>query len=197
MKRITITIFVLLIATLPLLSQESGIVTSVKANLRGTPSASGVVVTTLDRDERFRVYEVESPWYLVQSPKYVGWIHGNNIRLTEGDDYFPELGKAFPADDKRPKTTTKPLSTGETPFQSEYVGGTQTIIRAVNDTDRVLTLKFGGVTYTVSAGKELDIEAEGGRYEYYASVPRARPTSGVKEFNSGYRWTWRFYIVRR
>ena len=165
----------LIFLSLPLFAQESGVVISIQANLRGTPSNAGVIVTKLVKDETFQIYKVESPWYLIQSPKYVGWIDGNAIRITDEDESSPD-----------------PVI----PFQREYVGGTETVIRAVNDTDRILTLKFGGVTYTVPADKEVEIETGGGRYEYYASVPRATPTSGVKEFTSGYRWTWRFYIVR-
>jgi len=196
MKCKILTFLMLIFLSLPLFAQESGVVISIQANLRGTPSNAGVIVTKLVKDETFQIYKVESPWYLIQSPKYVGWIHGNAIRITDEDESSPDPVITDSRNDKRPKTTTKPLSAGETPFQREYVGGTETVIRAVNDTDRILTLKFGGVTYTVPADKEVEIETGGGRYEYYASVPRATPTSGVKEFTSGYRWTWRFYIVR-
>lgn len=77
------------------------------------------------------------------------------------------------------------------------MGGSETKISIINGTDRVLTLTFGGIRYVLEAGDRREIEVDGGRYEYSASVPRARPKSGVTEFGSGYRYTWRFYIVRR
>jgi hypothetical protein len=97
----------------------------------------------------------------------------------------------------KPRTTTKPLSADESPFKSEYVGGESTLIRVQNGTDRLLTLIFGGVKYTLAAGIEREIEVHGGRYEFSASVPRAYPIGGVKEFGKGYRYSWRFYLVRR
>lgn len=96
-----------------------------------------------------------------------------------------------------PRTTTKPVTSVDSPFTPEYVGGDKTVIRVKNDTDRLLTLVFGGIKYTVVAGGERDIDVEGGRYEYSASVPNATPKSGVADFAKGYRWSWRFFIVVR
>lgn len=104
---------------------------------------------------------------------------------------------AKPSQDTKPKTTTKPESAGESPFQREYVGGEKTLIAIQNQTDRTLTLVFGGVKYTLAAKAEREIEVEGGRYEYSASVPRLAPIGGVKNFGTGYRFSWRFFIVRR
>jgi hypothetical protein len=97
----------------------------------------------------------------------------------------------------KPKTTAKPVSSGESPFQREYVGGKSSTLTILNQTDRLLTLNFGGVKYAVPASGTQLIEVDEGRYEFSASVPRARPTGGVEEFMKGYRYTWRFYIVRR
>lgn len=96
-----------------------------------------------------------------------------------------------------PKTTAKPITSEDSPFQREYVGGETTTILIKNETDRVLTLIFGGVKYSLASGSQREIEVGGGRYEYSASVPRAYPKSGVKEFGKGYRFSWRFFIVRR
>lgn len=174
-------------------AQETITVTAIKANLRGTPSTSGIVVTTVNNGESFELIKEKAPWYLVQTPKYVGWIHGNSISL---DNDFDKIAERYP-EPARPKTTLKPVTGGDSLFESEYIGGDETSVLVVNQTDRLLTLNFGGVKYTVAAGKEYQIEIDGGRYEFSASVPRAYPTSGVEEFKTGYRYSWRFFIVKR
>ena len=50
-----------------------------QVNLRGTPHSQGEVVARLHRAERLTVYAVRGSWYLVQSDKYAGWIHGNTL----------------------------------------------------------------------------------------------------------------------
>lgn len=120
----------------------------------------------------------------------------------ETDRQFDRLAERYlnpgtPQDSPVPKTTTKPVTSVDSPFVPEYVGGEKTVIRVKNDTDRLLTLVFGGVKYTVVAGGQRDIDIEGGRYEYSASVPNARAKVGVAEFAKGYRWSWRFFIVVR
>lgn len=51
------------------------------ANLRGTPSASGEILTRVEEGETFRLVETRGAWYLVETPDYVGWLHGNTIKL--------------------------------------------------------------------------------------------------------------------
>jgi hypothetical protein len=57
-------------------------VISEKANLRGTPSASGAVVEQVAKDEVFELIKSNGAWYLVQTPRFVGWINGNTIKLN-------------------------------------------------------------------------------------------------------------------
>jgi hypothetical protein len=56
-------------------------VISENANLRGTPSASGEILTRVEQGEIFRLVETRGAWFLVETPEYVGWLHGNTIRL--------------------------------------------------------------------------------------------------------------------
>jgi hypothetical protein len=190
MKNLAIAVL-LLFTVSTTLAQESGVVTAVKANLRGTPSTSGVVVTTINYGDTFELVKDKAPWYLVQTPTYVGWIHGSVF----------SFGTEPPAPDAArepvvPMTTTKEVSGGSY-FETEYVGGSQPSISVTNSTDRVLTFVFGGVKYTVTAGGSREIEVNEGRYEYTASVPGARPTGGVENFKRGVRYIKRFYITRR
>ena len=185
----------ILLVTIPVCSQETVTVISIKANLRGTPSTSGLVVTTVNKGEKFELIKDDAPWYLVQTPTYVGWIHGNSIEKNDADD-FEELLRSVRTE-KLPKVTSKPVSTGESPFQSEYVGIDHTTIRITNSANRPLNLTFGGVKYTIPKNGERAIEAEGGNYEFYASAPGVLPKSGVKNFAKGYKYTWNFFIVTR
>lgn len=63
------------------LFSQSATVISENANLRGTPAASGKVVDTLPRATSVQVIKQAGSWFLVQAAEYVGWIHGNTIRL--------------------------------------------------------------------------------------------------------------------
>ncbi|MBX3266437.1 MAG: SH3 domain-containing protein [Acidobacteria bacterium] len=60
---------------------QSAKVISENANLRGTPAASGKVVDTLPRATSVQVIKQAGSWFLVQAAEYVGWVHGNTIRL--------------------------------------------------------------------------------------------------------------------
>lgn len=190
MKNLAIA-FLLLLTVATTLAQESGVVTATKANLRGTPSTTGVVVTTLNYGDTFELVKDKAPWYLVQTPIYVGWIHGSVF----------SFGTEPPAPDVTyepvaPRTTTKEVSGGSY-FETEDIGEGQPTISVTNSTDRMLTFVFGGVKYKVAAGGNREIEVNEGRYEYTASVPGARPTGGVEDFKRGVRYLKRFYITRR
>jgi hypothetical protein len=190
------------IATSQQPAREKVIVTAFRANLTGTPTSLGAVVTTVSKGERFDLIKEEGAWYLVQTPVYVGWLHRNTIEkepaapVTDFDKLYDKYIRQ-PEQPSRPKTTTKPLSTGDTPFKSEYVGIDYTIIRIVNNANRTLNLTFGGLKYVIPNGEERTIEADGGNYEFFASAPGVRSASGVKTFSKGYKYSWTFYIVRR
>ena len=70
------------IASLAAYSQTASVV-SENANLRGTPTNDGKVVETLPKDSQIEVIKQKGAWFLVQSSDYVGWIHGNTIRLEK------------------------------------------------------------------------------------------------------------------
>lgn len=62
---------------------QSASVLAENANLRGTPSNSGKVVQKLPQSTELEVIKQKGPWFLVQSVDYVGWVHGNTIRLHQ------------------------------------------------------------------------------------------------------------------
>ena len=51
------------------------------ANLRGTPRESGKVVETLPSGAKGTVLQQKGAWFLLQTDDYVGWIHGNTIKV--------------------------------------------------------------------------------------------------------------------
>lgn len=179
---------------------QTAVVISPNANLRGTPTERGKVVDTLSEQTSLEVIKRKGAWFLVQSEDYVGWIHGNTIRL---DDDSSPVTKQTTSDVSRntskiPRKTNKQPASGERLFEREYVGGTgNPTIYIKNDADRAVTLILGGVKYVISSGNSETLTIEPGNYEYFASAPRASSLSGVENYELGYRYSWTFFITRR
>ena len=202
MKTSLLSIFLLLFSSLIFGQEDTVTVIAIKANLRGTPNSQGIVVTTVNSGEKFELITRKGAWFLVQTPKYVGWIHGNAIRLETVEDLLKEVDEVLGRKPKQPNTntpqkTTKPVTKGEPLFQKEYVGdyGNPTV-HIKNDAGLTVTLIFGGVKYILLAGETKSITIEPGNYEYHASAPGVYPTSGVENYEAGYRYSWRFYITQ-
>jgi hypothetical protein len=81
MKKLILCFFVTLIISIAGYSQTAT-VTAENANLRGTPSKAGKVINEVSRNISLEVIRQKGAWFLVQTPDYVGWIHGNTIKLT-------------------------------------------------------------------------------------------------------------------
>ena len=86
---------VFLLFALSVYSQTATVI-SENAKLRGTPSEKGKVVDTIKRDTQLEVIKQKDAWFLVQTREYVGWIHGNTIKLTVegGNATVMEIGRA-------------------------------------------------------------------------------------------------------
>ena len=191
MKRILLVVAVLAVTVTPLIPQDKGAV-NVRGPLRGIPNSNGIVMAVLEPDETFGIVQQKGPWYLLQTSRYVGWMHGNFIRVIKGGEDLPDLD-AYAI---RPRTTTKPAnSAGGSPFREEYVGGTDSTIHVSNSSDRTMNLDFGGVRYVMKSGEKRNITVDGGNYEFTASARGVRPKSGVREFRKGYSYTWNFFII--
>jgi uncharacterized protein YgiM (DUF1202 family) len=112
-------IILLIIFSVAVFAQTVIVITD-KANLRGTPNQDGIVVTEVSLGEEFELIKQQGSWFLVQTPKYVGWLHGNTIKL--GTTYRAgqlELirGELQDVTPKRKSTKTK---TSKTRTQSFY-----------------------------------------------------------------------------
>jgi len=86
MKVISILLLILVFLNLSIFSQEYVKVISIKANLRGTPDNQGVIITTVNLNEQFELIQQKNAWFLIQTPRYVGWIHGNNIEKVKSEE---------------------------------------------------------------------------------------------------------------
>ena len=96
---------------------------------------------------------------------------------------------------KVPQTTTKSPTDNDS-FVAVYKGNdAQPSINVVNDTNRTMTLLFGGVKYTIPSQKSQQITVDGGNYEFAVSATGVRTLTGVKRFDRGYGYTWTFTIV--
>lgn len=101
MKRLLVLFSALLWLSVSAAAQTRTVtVISEKANLRGTPSVNGEVVQEVSQDEVFELVTSRGAWFLVQTSRFVGWLHGNTIRLTPAGPS---------AEDSQPKSTaTRP-----------------------------------------------------------------------------------------
>jgi hypothetical protein len=86
MKRITPGLFLILLFSALAFAQYA-VVIKENANLRGTAAASGKVVTVLPFGTEVDVLKQVGGWFLVQSPDYAGWVHGNTIEYRKDGSF--------------------------------------------------------------------------------------------------------------
>ncbi len=114
---------------------QSATVIVENANLRGTPNQAGRVVTTLSSNSIVEIIKQNGAWFLVQSPEYAGWLHGNTIRLdsaTASDDY--ETEQAFPTPKRKTKVYSAPKASSSETYLTGPRGGCYYINRNGNKT---------------------------------------------------------------
>ncbi len=91
-------------------SQDATVI-SENANLRGTPTTKGKVVDVLPNDTLVEVIKQKGVWFLVQATDYVGWIHGNTIKLTDSSSLKSRSVISQPAQTRSKTRRTKPRRT--------------------------------------------------------------------------------------
>src|ERR1044072_8543378 len=197
MKTLTLLFSLLLFSCIgyaqssPAQSEISVEIIAITANVRGTPDMQGIVVTTAVKGDVFELITTREGWYLVQTPKYVGWMHGNLIKLIYGTKQVFDPPPVMPT---VPQTTSKPPSS-DSPFRAEYTGSTDPPdVTIINESSYNLTLNLGGVKYGIPANSSKLVTLSGGNYEFDASASGVRRTSGVAKFSVGYLYSWRFYV---
>jgi len=60
------------------------------ANLRDTPTVSGVSEQEVPEDTIVKVLDEKLPWYVVRVGNRVGWMHGNSIEFIRTQDSASE-----------------------------------------------------------------------------------------------------------
>jgi hypothetical protein len=95
-----------------------------------------------------------------------------------------------------------PLKTEtDSPFRATYVGGNAPPeVEIFNDSDRTMYVDLGQgklTAYTILSKQSISLKLVNGNYNYKASAARVSPLKGINEFKTGYRYTWRFTILKR
>lgn len=120
MMKWTIPFFILFLA-FSTFSQTATVI-STMANLRGTPSEKGKIVVKVQKDESVEIIKQSGAWFLVQTTDYVGWLHGNTIRLDE-ENITQSVSQPLPPN----RTTKTPRNLVLTPSRNtpskQYIRG--------------------------------------------------------------------------
>jgi hypothetical protein len=93
---------------------QSAVVIVENANLRGTPNQNGKVVDILLNGSSIEIIKQSGAWFLLQTSEYVGWLHGNTIRLNES----VEANYSVPNEYVTPNRKKKSVKTTSTPRKS-------------------------------------------------------------------------------
>lgn len=203
MKYIPQAVLILCVCfSLSVVAQEgTATVITQQVNLRGTPSSQGEVITRLHRAELLTVYAVEGSWYLVQSDKYAGWVHGNYIELTTD---FEARAEEIWRNDPPVAKTPQPLPAGtrideeKTVLSRTYVGSNvEPVLEITNDATVAMTLNIGGVDYLFKSKETKTISLHSGIYQFKASAPGILPYESKERVDKGFKYFWRFYVVTR
>jgi uncharacterized protein YgiM (DUF1202 family) len=109
--KILLLMFLILFSAVISYSQTA-IVISENTLLRGEPSETGEVVDTLVRDTKVQIMKQKGPWFLVQASPFVGWVHGNSIRLKRSSKAAPIIRQTSKSN---PDTQQSAASTSLTP----------------------------------------------------------------------------------
>lgn len=188
--------FVLLFALsiMPILAQNNSAayVISEQANLRGTPSTQGAVVARLAANQSLEIVKKRGPWYLVQSSDYVGWLHGNTIRLGTPDreiyEYPDDFGRPAPASvpvDSPPQPTFRPR-TAEEPVQTNAAPAETPSETSGTASRTYITGERGGCYYINSNGNRTYVDRELCGSQPETSEPASVPSSGGSVTVRGY-----------
>jgi uncharacterized protein YgiM (DUF1202 family) len=174
----------------PTPTPETATVSSVKANIREEGNKTSKVIETVNKGTKLIILDEDEngTWFQVETENNIGWVNGSLIKL---DDSEKERIRREP----KPRPTNKAATGGRSPFQETYTGADDAEVDITNDSYKDMNLRFGGVSYKIKSGTSRTINIRGGNYQFTASAPGVRSLSGIKSFNDGYRYSWRFFIT--
>lgn len=176
MKKITLTLLFLSVCLTIVVAQSYLAVTSQKANLRDTPDKSSEVLDLLKANAQLFVYssEITNGYYNVIDIEtdQEGWIHNSLVKLIQ----------------EIPKSDVSPFS------PEGRTNGTECIIEVKNNTSIPMTLKMNSAYYYFDPQETKALTFSPGGYAYVASAPSVIPYFGDDTLQSGYKYSWTFYI---
>jgi hypothetical protein len=117
-------------------------------------------------------------------------------------DQFIEDWKKANRNSSNKTKESNPLSKTQenSPFKAVYVGGNRPPeVEVFNDSDRTLYLDLGQnklIPYTIPPKTSKTFNLTNGFYNFKATAPRVVPLEGQQEFKKGYKYSWRFTIVK-
>ena len=176
MKKITITLFLLVSCLSIVLGQSYLAVTTQKANLRDMPEKGSEVLDLLKAKAQLFVYSSETTngYYNVIDIEtdQEGWIHSSLVKLLEVIS----------------KNKVSPFS------PEGRTTGSNCIIDVKNNTSVSMTLKMNSTYYYFDPRETKTLTFSPGDYTYIASAPSVIPYFGDDTLESGYKYSWVFYI---
>ena len=158
MKKIVLVLGVLLATALTLSAQQVTVI-SEKSNLRGTPSSNGKVVSEVSLGQVFDVIKQAGGWFLVQTPDYVGWIHGNGLKLLVAEQPInvSSVAPEREPEPARPLVTRTPPPT-YTPTQTYPSQPTYTPSRPASSSSGYIRGPRGGCYYYGGTGRKVYVD---------------------------------------
>lgn len=152
------------------------VVTSLRVNLREAPDVRSRVLLTVPQGDLLVMLKAVAftSWYNVIHVKtnQEGWVHASTVTVRRTQNQKPKI--TIPG--------------------TEISGHGNPSLAVTNETELALTLKIGEVRWVFSPKETKTIELVPGQYGFFASAPGVIPDFGDQLFQSGYGYTWRFYI---
>ncbi len=176
MKKITITLYLIVSCLSIVLGQSFLAVTTQKANLRDAPEKGSEVLDLLKANAQLFVYSSETTggYYNVIDIEtdQEGWVHSSLVKLVK----------------EIPKSDVSPFS------PEGRTTGTECEIEVTNNTSLSMTLRMNSSYYYFDPKEKKTISFSPGACSFVASAPSVIPYFGDDTLLSGYKYSWVFYI---
>lgn len=148
-------IFLVLFLAVSAYSQNA-VVIGDNAYLRGSPAEDGAVVDTLNPASAVSIIKQQGPWFLVQSSPFVGWIHGNSIKLISSPVVYSRPVSAVSTASTQLSPSDGPLRSGSAPTSAAK----KTVIATPGESGKREYLRgpMGGCYYIRPNGKKSYVD---------------------------------------
>lgn len=124
-------------------------VLSENANLRDTPSVSGVSEQEVAEGTLVKVLDEKLPWYVVRVGNRVGWMHGNTIEFMEPPGPMSEV--------PRPQTVVPDYRPSPPPVPRRE-SAPETPVRTSSENRGYIRGPRGGCYYLSGSGRKVYVD---------------------------------------